>query len=161
MFFKEKVGLFGETLKTAMFLFWKSGVFVIIVVALVVNLLEWLWLWKMVKGSQEVLITHYNVFFGVDSVVNVGESGFFWKIFFVPLGGLIFIVLGAIISVALFLMLNYSILQSDSFSYVPKKNAKLVDKLSIAYFGANFLLLATLLVQVILLVYLLSLKIVN
>jgi len=64
--------------------------------SLVLNLLTWVWLWVQIPRDESQLFLHYNVLFGVD---NIGDS---WHIFYVPLIGLIILMLNTVLGWVLF-----------------------------------------------------------
>lgn len=64
--------------------------------SLAVNILSWLWLVFQIKPQQEDIFLHYNVLFGVDYL------GSWWKVFYLPIFGLLIFWTNMIIGWALF-----------------------------------------------------------
>ncbi|PIZ96472.1 MAG: hypothetical protein COX80_01210 [Candidatus Magasanikbacteria bacterium CG_4_10_14_0_2_um_filter_33_14] len=62
--------------------FFSLPITIMTILSLLLNLFSWFWLKSQLPNTSELFL-HYNVLFGVD---YIGDS---WKIFFVPLIGLI------------------------------------------------------------------------
>ena len=62
--------------------FFSIPIMLMVSLSLLLNLFSWFWLKSQLPNTSELFL-HYNVLFGVN---YIGES---WKVFFVPLVGLI------------------------------------------------------------------------
>ncbi len=57
----------------------------------VLNVFSWLWLLIRIRPQKELIFLHYNILFGVDLI------GEWWKVFYIPLVGLIIIFANALL----------------------------------------------------------------
>jgi hypothetical protein len=64
--------------------------------SLILNIAVWFWLFWQIRPQEEQIFLHYNILFGVDLV------GSWWRIVFVPLSGLLIIIVNAILGWVLF-----------------------------------------------------------
>ena len=69
---------------------------IMILASLLVNILSWLWLVFQIHPQPEPIFLHYNVLFGVDYL------GSWWKVFYLPLFGLLILLTNFIIGWSLF-----------------------------------------------------------
>ncbi len=69
----------------------KLPIIVFGLIAIVLNIFSWLWISFQIPYTDESLFLHYNILFGVDAI---GEG---WRIFFVPLVGLIILIINIVI----------------------------------------------------------------
>jgi len=136
-------------------LFWKNKIAAgLIYSSLVINLLVWIGLLALIKKSQEVLIVHYNVFFGIDRIVNLIEKNSLGEIFLVPMGGLVFLLLSIVVAIFL-------IIQFDDNSEIKMGRNVFISNRSISFVGSRLLLIGAWLLQLILLVYLVAIELIN
>jgi hypothetical protein len=61
------------------------------VISLVLNLLIWFWLFWQISGSEEVVLLHYNILFGVDYI------GPRYLVAMIPLTGLFILISNAVV----------------------------------------------------------------
>jgi len=59
--------------------------------SLALNVFSWLWLLIQIRPQKELIFLHYNILFGVDLI------GQWWKVFYIPLVGLIIILANALL----------------------------------------------------------------
>jgi hypothetical protein len=136
-------------------LFWKNKITAgLIYSSLIINLLVWLGLVALIKKSQEVVIAHYNVFFGIDKIVNLTEKGSLVEIFLVPMGGLVFLLLSIVMAVFL-------IVQFDDNAEIKMGRDVFISNRSISFVGSRLLLMGAWLLQLILLIYLVAVELIN
>jgi hypothetical protein len=136
-------------------LFWKNKIAAgLIYSSLVINLLVWIGLLALIKKSQEVLIVHYNVFFGIDRIVNLIEKNSLGEIFLVPMGGLVFLLLSIVVAIFL-------IIQFDDNSEIKMGRNVFISNRSISFVGSRLLLIGAWLLQLILLIYLVAIELIN
>ena len=64
--------------------------------ALVINIAVWVWIFITIQPQSETIFLHYNILFGVD---YIGE---WWRVFFMPMTGLLIFVLNFLVGWALF-----------------------------------------------------------
>ena len=60
---------------------------IILPLSLLLNIWSWVWLLIGIKPNLDPIFLHYNILFGVD---YVGE---WWRVFYLPLAGIIFLLL--------------------------------------------------------------------
>lgn len=65
--------------------------FIILLISLVLNLANWFWLLWRIRPQTEQIFLHYNILFGVD---YIGE---WWRVLFLPISGLIILLINAVI----------------------------------------------------------------
>ncbi len=146
---KEKIKIWRESIRMSQILLWKDKITVtIIYTSVLLNLGVWLVMgWLLKYNSQGVIIGHYNVFFGIDTMVDMSNGTSQWEILFVPLGGLIFLVLSFMMSVLLMVQFN------NLSEKVDKKVDSLISNKSIGFISSRLLLIGAWILQLILLVY--------
>ena len=146
---KEKIKIWRESIRMSQILLWKDKITVtIIYTSVLLNLNIWLVMgWLLKYNSQGVIIGHYNVFFGIDTMVDMSNGASQWEILFVPLGGLIFLVLSFMMSVLLMVQFN------NLSEKVDKKVDSLISNKSIGFISSRLLLIGAWILQLILLVY--------
>ncbi len=66
-------------------------VFFMLIASLIINVASWVWLAWQIAPQQDLIFLHYNVLFGVDLI------GDWWKVYYVPLLGLLIILLNTFI----------------------------------------------------------------
>jgi len=137
-------------------LFWRNKVTAsLIYTSLLINALVWLGLFVLAKGDHSALIGHYNVFFGIDMLINLADENSLWKLFLPPIGGLFFLILSVMMSV-------FFILQLDIVSAKEKKiKNDFVSNKALSFVGSRLLLIGAWLVQLILVVYLMATWLIN
>ena len=93
--------------------------FIALVLSVSLNLANWLWLITQIRPQAELIFLHYNILFGVD---YVGE---WWKVYYVPLTGLIIILINFIVGWFLFnkdkfvaILLNIASILSQAFLFI-------------------------------------------
>lgn len=64
--------------------------------SLLINILSWLWLVFQIKPQQEEIFLHYNILFGVDYI------GSWWKVFYLPIFGLLILLTNTLVGWFLF-----------------------------------------------------------
>jgi len=57
----------------------------VLAISLIANIFCWLWLALQINSSTDILFLHYNILFGVDYIDS------WWKMYFLPLAGLLII----------------------------------------------------------------------
>jgi len=67
-----------------------------LILSLAINILSWLWLIFQIKPQQEDIFLHYNILFGVDYL------GSWWKVFYLPIFGLLILITNNLIGWLLF-----------------------------------------------------------
>jgi hypothetical protein len=132
-----------------------SNKFLLFVLSLgiVLNLSAWLVLWSGLDLNKTTLIIHYNAFFGIDKISLHPEGYRFLEVFFAPLSGLSVVVINYLLGL---------ILLFSSW----KKSAKDIlaggdKKISTATLGGYFILLSGIVLQMVILVYTISIVMVN
>lgn len=65
-------------------------------ISLLLNLCAWFWLLLQIRPSDEQVFLHYNILFGVDLIGN------WWKVYYVPIAGLLIILVNLVIGWLLF-----------------------------------------------------------
>ncbi len=146
---KGKIKIWRELIKMSRILLWRDKITVtIIYTSVLLNLGVWVIMgWLLKYNSQGVIIEHYNVFFGIDMMVDMVNGVSWWEILFIPLGGLIFLVLSFVMSVVL--MIQFNTLSEK----VDKKVDNLISNRSIGFISSRLLLIGAWILQLILLVY--------
>jgi hypothetical protein len=77
--------------KLAKKLFWSSGkIAFLIYLGLFVNLVCWGIFFWIFRVEQSLVILHYNVFLGIDSVTNIELGKDYLKMYLAPIGGIFF-----------------------------------------------------------------------
>ena len=71
--------------------FSKLSISIVAGLALAINLFSWFWLSIQIPSTGEQLFLHYSVLYGVD---YIGDG---WKIFYVPLLGMIILVINVLL----------------------------------------------------------------
>jgi len=136
-------------------LFWKNKITMVLIgTSFVLNIIVWLGLFMLTKNGQTILIGHYNVFFGVDTIINLAENGNSWELFLPPMGGLFFLVVSILMSIFLILQLDRGTSEKEI------KNSFVSNK-SLSFMSSRLLLIGTWVVQLILVVYLISIWLIN
>lgn len=69
--------------------------------ALILNITNWVWLLWEIRPQNELIFLHYNILFGVDLL------GFWWKVLYLPIVGLIIILVN--------IFLGWSLFSKDKF----------------------------------------------
>lgn len=69
---------------------------IMLLASFLINILSWLWLIFQIRPQQEDIFLHYNILFGVDYL------GSWWKVFYLPIFGLLIFLINTIIGWALF-----------------------------------------------------------
>ena len=145
----KKIGRVGKIL------FWENKITAsLIYTSLGSNILVWLGLFFLLKTGQHILIGHYNVFFGIDVLVDLADKNNLWKLFLPPIGGLVFLCLSVMMSI--FFILQLDLDMSDKMI----KNSFVSNK-ALSFVGSRLLLIGAWLVQLILVVYLLTTWFIN
>ena len=60
-------------------------------IALLLNLSNWIWLLWEIRPQEDMIFLHYNILFGVNYI------GPWWKVIYLPIIGLVIIILNAIL----------------------------------------------------------------
>lgn len=137
-------------------LFWRNKITAsLIYTSLLINALVWLGLFILIKGDQPVLIGHYNVFFGIDILVNLSDRSSLWRLFLPPIGGLFFLILNIIMSVFFILQLDRVVTKEEIV-----KDA-FVSNRALSFMGSRLLLVGAWLIQLILAVYFIAIWLIN
>lgn len=76
------------------FKYWPN--LIMLLLSLAVNLFVWFWLVFRIRPQSELIFLHYNILFGVD---YIGE---WWRVYFMPLTGLLIFILNFVVGWALF-----------------------------------------------------------
>ena len=113
----------------------------------------WVLSYLLIRNSQEILIGHYNVFFGVDKIIDLSKEAERLEIFLPAMGGLFLILLTIVMSIFL-------IIQFDE-EKIAKGNVNFISNKSISFVGSRLLLISAWLLQLILIVYLIAIGRVN
>jgi len=71
-------------------------IFITTVVSLCMNVATWVWLLIEIRPQTDPVFLHYNILFGVD---YVGE---WWQVLYLPISGLVIIVVNAVMGWLLF-----------------------------------------------------------
>jgi hypothetical protein len=139
-------------------LFWENKIAAgLIYSGLVFNLSLWAGLILLMKKSQGVFIAHYNVFFGIDKMMDLSEGIDWWESLLVPAGGLIVWVLSVL--VAIFLIIQFD--DDVKIKLSGKTEEVFVSNRSIGFVGSRLLLIGAWLLQLVLLIYLLAIWLIN
>lgn len=69
---------------------------IMIPLALLANIANWIWLLWEIRPQEETIFLHYNILFGVDYV------GSWWKVIYLPIAGIVIILFNAFIGLSLF-----------------------------------------------------------
>ncbi len=128
-------------------LFWENKVTMgLIYTSIAMNLLVWTGFFLLIKRVQGILIGHYNVFFGIDVLINTAEKSSLWKVFLPSIGGLFFLVLSILMSIFLILQLDRTAVVEDEIE------GALISNKSLSFIGSRLLLIGAWLVQLIIIV---------
>ncbi len=146
---KEKIKIWRESIRMSHILLWRDKMTVIIIyTSVLLNFGVWLAMgWLLKYNSQGVIIGHYNVFFGIDTMVDMSNGASQWEVLFVPLGGFIFLGLSFAMSVLLMVQFN------NSSEKIDKKVNSLISNKSIGFIGSRLLLIGAWILQLTLLVF--------
>ncbi len=60
---------------------------VVLILAFLTNIASWVWLLLQIKPQEGLIFLHYNILFGVDLV------GVWWKVLYLPIGGLLILLI--------------------------------------------------------------------
>ncbi|MFH1668118.1 MAG: hypothetical protein ABH884_03820 [Candidatus Komeilibacteria bacterium] len=71
----------------------KSAIIIYFSLALILNILCWLWLALLIKPSGNTVPLHYNIYFGID-LIGAG-----WQLYYQPLFGFIIILTNLILAI--------------------------------------------------------------
>jgi len=126
----------------------------VILFGFLLNLSAWLVLWLGLDLNKITLVVHYNSFFGIDKISLQPEGKRFVKVFFAPLSGLLFM----LINYFLGLVLIFSSWKKNKNNSLENKS---IEKISTASLGGHFILLSGVVLQIMILVYTISIVIVN
>jgi len=136
-------------------LFWKNKITASLIGAsLLMNIIVWLGLFMLTKSERPVLIGHYNVFFGIDVLIDLVDRSNLWRLFLPPAGGLFF--LGLSIGMSIFFIVQ---LDNNIVERTPKNS--FVSNKSLSFMGSRLLLIGAWLVQLILVVYVIAVWFIN
>lgn len=69
---------------------------VMLVLALLINIVNWFWIVLRIRPQSDLIFLHYNVLFGVD---YIGE---WWRVYFIALTGLIILIFNFLLGWLLF-----------------------------------------------------------
>jgi hypothetical protein len=145
----KKIGKVGRIL------FWENKITAsLIYSSLFVNALICLGLFLLTRGDTSILVGHYNVFFGIDILIDLADKNNLWKLFLPPMGGLFFLGLSIIMSIFFILQLDLGAAEEEI------KNSFVSNK-ALSFMGSRLLLIGAWLVQLILVVYLISAWFIN
>ncbi len=145
---KEKIKIWRESIRMSQILLWKNKITALIIyTGLLLNLIIWGVLGWLLLHSREIIIEHYNVFFGIDKIIDLTDKKNWWELLSIPLGGLIFLVLSFIMSVLLMIQFNSLPAITD------KKINDLITNKSIGFISSRLLLIGAWVLQLILIVY--------
>ncbi len=141
--------------KVGKILFWENKITAsLIYSSLFVNAVIWLGLFFLTRGEQSILVGHYNVFFGIDILIDLADKNNLWKLFLPPMGGLFFLGLSIVMSIFFILQLDVGAMEEEiENSFVSNK--------ALSFMGSRLLLIGAWLVQLILVVYLISMWFIN
>src|SRR3989338_10640847 len=64
---------------------------VMFILSFLINLSNWIWVVLKIRPQKDLIFLHYNILFGVDYI------GPWWQIIFLPLTGLLILLLNALI----------------------------------------------------------------
>jgi hypothetical protein len=141
--------------EVAVILFWENKITASLIgTSLLMNAVVWLGLFILVKKGQSVLIGHYNVFFGIDVLINLADKNSLGQLFLPPIGGIFFLLMSVIMSI-------FFILQLDRVTIEEEIKEAFVSNKSLSFMGSRLLLIGAWLVQLILIVYLISIWFIN
>ncbi|GEM_PF-1944641 len=137
-------------------LFWKNKVLVFLVYSsLFLNLLIWGVLFWFFKNAGEYnLIIHYNVYLGVDGILINDEPQSWFNLFLPAAGGFLFWLISVWLSVFL-------IFQLDRFDNNKSALSSFISNRSISFVSVRILLISAWMLQLVLLVYIISLWVIN
>lgn len=129
-----------------------SNKFLLVVLSLgfILNLSNWLLFWLGLDLDKTALILHYNSFFGIDRISVNSEGRFFGEIFFAPLSSFLFL----IINYFLGLVLIFTGWEKSDKNYDLKN-------MPTSILGGYFILLSGIILQIMILVYTISIVLVN
>ena len=146
----EGVKIWKESIKMSYILLWRDKATVLIIYSgILLNLVVWIIMgWLLRRNSQGVIIGHYNVFFGIDAIVDVTNRQSWLEILFIPFGGLIFLGLSFMLSVLLMVQFNKP-LDGDANRNV---NDFVTNK-SIGFISSRLILIGAWTLQIVLLLY--------
>jgi len=137
---------------------WEDKVMMLIIYsALFLNLSVWIGLYFLLRKETEIFIAHYNVFFGIDFLIDIANGENRWQLLWVPAGGLLFWFLSFLLAV--FLRKQFPATVQNKMS--KKMPGELISNRSIGLVGGRLLLIGAWCLQVILLVYLLAIYRIN
>ncbi len=125
----------------------------LIYTSLLMNIFLWGGLLFLFKKGQAILIGHYNVFFGVDTFIDIIHRSNIWELFFPAIGGLFFLLLNIAISIFFILQLNISVGEEKKDVFISNR--------AISFLGSRLLLIGAWVLQLVLLVYLIAIYFIN
>ncbi len=137
-------------------LFWENKILAFLVyTSLFLNLLIWGALfWFLKNAGEHNLVIHYNVYLGVDGIlINDGPQSWF-NLFLPAAGGFLFWLISVWLSVFL-------IFQLDRFDNNRSALSSFISNRSISFVSVRILLISVWMLQLILLVYIISLWVIN
>ncbi|MCK5080847.1 MAG: hypothetical protein KAQ63_01675 [Candidatus Moranbacteria bacterium] len=121
---------------------------------LLLNLTAWVVFWLGLDFDKTALILHYNSFFGIDKIAINSEERRLVDIFFVPLSGLLIMVVNYSLGVFL-IFSNWKNFSEDDSQKIDFK------KISTAVLGGYFIFLAGMIFQIVVLIYSVAIVLVN
>lgn len=155
--------VFFLTLKQVL---WKDRLSLfLIITAFVVNILCSLTLWWQIRPDETGVVLHYNVFFGID-VISFDLENFYFQIFLGSIGALVVWFLNFILGFILYFQVIAD-KERETSEYFREKKAKAekrefyLDFLDAKILSSYLLWAGSLIVQLALAVYVLSIVMVN
>lgn len=92
---------------------------IVLFLSLLVNFLIWFWIIWQIRPQTEPIFLHYNILFGIDYL------DVWWKIYYLPIAGLIMFMLNLLLSWFIFtrdkfisLLLNFTSLVCQVFLFI-------------------------------------------
>lgn len=133
-------------------LFWRRKLPVFFIYgSVLLNAVSWAILWQLTKLNQEIVITHYNAYLGIDMMLNTAEE-MFPDLFLATIGGIVVLVLNIFLAG---LLLYFS-------GILDVKDKEKFDKeLDVNLLGSNLILSGGFLVQIAIFIYSMAILFVN
>jgi len=151
---KKKETNWSKIKKISASLLWQNKLTAVIIYSsLGLNALVWLLSYLLMKNSQGILIGHYNVFFGVDKIIDLSNGVGKLEIFLSAMGGFFLILLTIVMSIFLTIQFDEEKIARDNINFISNK--------SISFVGSRLLLINSWLLQLILIIYLIAISRVN
>ncbi len=136
------------------FFFQNKLLITIFFIGLLSNLTAWVIFWLGLDFDKTALILHYNSFFGIDRIAVNSEHRKFLEIFFVPVSGLLIMLVN-------FILGGFLIFSGKKNSIINNFEKNNLNKINISILGGYFIFFTGLILQIVIFVYAIAIVLVN